>query len=110
MVQAGVGVVIAGVLGYALMGAGVAIGNQSEGELYALPGREDIDTRRDVLARGQRANRLAIGGGVAATVAMAVGIPLIILGRRRHEAASSRTTVMVTGGTGALGLRVQRRF
>jgi hypothetical protein len=105
-----VGVVIAGVLGYALTGAGLAIGNRAEGDLFALPGRDDIDARRDVLARGQLGNRLAIGGAIAATVAIAVGIPLIVIGRRRHEAASSRTTVMMSGGAGGLGLRVQGRF
>lgn len=109
MVQAGVGVVLAGVLGYALMGVGLAIGNRAEGDLFTLAAREDIDRRRDVLARGRRGNQLAIGGAIAATAALAVGIPLIVIGRRRHE-NPSRTTVMMTGGAEGLGLRVQGRF
>ena len=110
MVQAGVGVVLAGVLGYALVGVGLAIGNRAEGDLFTLAARDDIDRRRDVLARGKRGNQLAIGGAIAATAALAVGIPLIVIGRRRHEAVTSRTAVMMTGGAEGLGLRVQGRF
>lgn len=110
MVKAGVGVVVAGVLGYVVMAAGLAMGNRAQGELFSLPGRDDIDARREVLARGQLGNRLAIGGAIVATAAMAVGIPLILIGRRRHEAASPRATVMVSGGAAGLGLRVVGRF
>jgi hypothetical protein len=110
MVQAGVGVVIAGVASYLVMAAGLGIGNRAEGDLFSLSGRDDIETRRNVLARGQLGNRLAIGGAIVATAAMAVGIPLIVIGRRRHEAAAPRTMVMVSGGPGGLGLRLQSRF
>lgn len=110
MVQAGVGVVVAGIVGYGLMAAGLGIGNRAEGDLLALGARDDIAARRDVLARGRLGNGLAIGGAITATVALAVGIPLIVIGRRRHEAASPRATVMVSGGAGSVGLRVQGRF
>ena len=110
MVKAGVGVVIAGVLGYVVMAAGLGMGNRAQGELFALPGRDDIEARREVLARGQLGNRLAIGGAVAATAAMAVGIPLILIGRRRHQAASPHAMVMMSGGANGLGLRVVSRF
>jgi hypothetical protein len=110
MVQAGVGVVVAGLVGYGLMAAGLAIGNRAEGDLLALTELEDIAARRDVLARGQLGNRLAIAGAVTATVALAVGIPLIVIGRRRHEAASPRAMVLVSGSAGSFGLRLQGRF
>jgi hypothetical protein len=110
MVQAGVGVVVAGLVGYGLMAAGLAIGNRAEGDLLALAERDDVDARRDVLARGQLGNRLAIAGAITATAAMAVGIPLVVIGRRRHEAASPRAMVLVSGGAAGFGLRVQGRF
>jgi hypothetical protein len=110
MVQAGVGVVVAGLAGYGLMAAGLAIGSQAEGDLVALAERDDIDARRDVLARGQLGNQLAIAGAITATAAMAVGIPLIVIGRRRHEAASPRAMVLVSGGAAGFGLRIRGRF
>jgi hypothetical protein len=110
MVKAGVGIVVAGVLGYVAMAVGLGMGNRAEGDLFSLGAREDIEARRDVLARGRLGNRMAIGGAVAATVAMAVGIPLIVIGRRRHEAASPRATVMLNGGTEGVGLGLRGRF
>lgn len=110
MVSAGVGVVVAGVVGYGLMAVGLGIGNRAEGDLQALVEREDIDVRREVLARGRLGNRLAIAGAATATAAMAVGIPLIVIGRRRHEAASTRAMVGVSGGPGGVGLWVRGRF
>jgi hypothetical protein len=110
MVKAGVGVVIAGVLGYVVMAAGLGMGNRAQGELFSLPGRDDIEARREVLARGQLGNRLAIGGAIAATAAMAVGIPLILIGRRRHQAASPHAMVRMSGSASGLGLQVVSRF
>lgn len=110
MVQAGVGIVVAGLAGYGLMAAGLGIGNRAEGDLLPLAERADLSARREVLARGQLGNRLAIAGAVTATVAMAVGIPLIVLGRRRHEAASPRAVVRVGGTGGGFGLQLRGRF
>jgi hypothetical protein len=110
MVQAGVGVVVLGIAAYGLMAVGLGIGSGAESDLPSLGERGDIEARREVMARGRLGNRLAIAGTVTATVAMAVGIPLIVLGRRRHEAASPRATVMVSGGATGLGLRVTGRF
>lgn len=110
MVQAGVGVVVLGVAGYGLLAAGLGIGNRAEADLALLGTQRDLEARRDVLARGRLGNRLAIAGGVTATAALAVGIPLIVIGRRRHEAASPRAMVVLHGRTDGLGLRVQGRF
>lgn len=112
MVQAGVGVVVASLVGYGLMAAGLGIGNRAENDLRPLSGRDDIERRREVLARGQLGNRLAIGGAIAATAAMAVGIPLIIVGRRRHQAhVSSHTLTLRVGGVGGpFGLHLRGRF
>lgn len=109
MVQAGVGVVVAGLAGYGLMAVGLAIGNRAQGDLSSTLERDGLATRRDVLARGRLGNRLAIAGAVTASVALAVGIPLIAIGRRRHEAAA-RALVGLQVGTTGFGLRVQGRF
>jgi hypothetical protein len=110
MVQAGVGVVVSGLVGYGLMAVGLNVGNRAEGELLPLTSREDIEARREVLARGRLGNRLAIAGAVTAAVAMAVGIPLIVIGRRRHEASMPRATVIVGGMGPGVGLRLRGRF
>lgn len=110
MVQAGVGMVVAGLVGYGLMAVGLGIGNRAEGDLRPLLERDDIEARHQVLARGQRGNRLAIAGAVTATVAMAVGIPLIIVGRRRHEASTPHAALSVGGAAGNLAVQVRGRF
>lgn len=110
MVQAGVGVTIAGLLGYGLMAAGLGVGNQAEADLLSLTGRDDIDRRREVMARGRLGNRLAIAGAVTASAALAVGIPLIVFGRRRHEGSSPRATVLLEGTGHGVGLRLRARF
>lgn len=109
MVQAGVGITIAGLLGYGLMAVGLSMGSRAESELLPLTDRDDLDARRDVLARGQLGNRLAIAGAITATASLAIGIPLIIVGRRRHE-ASMRATVMLGGLGSGMGLRLRGRF
>lgn len=110
MVRAGVGVTVSGLLGYGLMAAGLAIGNIADSDLLALTGRDDIEARRDIIARGRLGNRLAIAGAVTATAALAVGIPLIVFGRRRHEASAPRAVVLVGGAGGGFGLRLHGRF
>lgn len=110
MVGAGVGLVVAGLCGYGLMAAGLGVGNRANNDLLALGELDDVPARRDVLARGRLGNRLAIAGAVTASVAIAVGIPLIVIGRRRHEAASPRATVLLDGGPAGFGLRVYASF
>ena len=87
MVAAGVGVLCGGIAAYALLAAGLGVGSRAEDDIAALQQEEDIARRRDVMERGVLGNRLAIAGGVLAAVAMSVGIPLVVIGRRRHEAA-----------------------
>lgn len=108
MVRAGVGITVLGLFGYGLMAGGLGLGERAESDLLSLTDRDDIDARRDVLARGRLGNRLAIVGAITATASMAVGIPLIVLGRRRHEAYAA---VLVGGmAGGGLGLRFRGRF
>lgn len=104
MVAAGVGVLCGGVAAYALLAAGLALGNRAEQDLTPLVEQADIERRRDLIARGRLGNRLAIAGAVVAAVAMGVGIPLVVIGRRRHQASLA---IHPSPAGGALSLRVR---
>ncbi|MBL4689027.1 MAG: hypothetical protein JKY37_30830 [Nannocystaceae bacterium] len=111
MVVAGTTVTLGGVAAYILLGAGLGIGNGANQDLASLNRREDIEARRDVLRRGATGNRLAIAGGIMAAVAMAVGIPLIVIGRRRAVAATrSRTARTMALGVRGAGVFVRVRL
>ena len=97
------GIVVAGLLGYGLMAVGLGIGNSAEASVLPLRRRDDIEARRDVLARGQLSNRLAIAGAVTASVAMAVKIPLIMINQHHHGRGIGHAT-----GAKLAGLTLQR--
>ncbi len=107
MVFAGVGVLVAGIAAYGLLGAGLAIGSAAEQDIVGQPRAEDLQARRDLLERGRLGNRLAIAGGVVAALSMGVGIPLVIVGRRRHIRAMSSLSATPMAGGGGLTLRVR---
>lgn len=103
MVVAGAAITVGGVAAYGLFGAGLAIGNRAEQDIASLTGTDDIEARRDLLARGRLGNRLALAGGIVSLLTVAVGIPLIVVGRRRAVAASAsrRRTPVAFGMQGA---------
>ena len=81
-----------GAAGYVAMIAGLGLGANADTNITPLGARADIERRRALLERGQLGNRLAIGAGVAAAVAMATGIALIVIGRRRADLAPRSRT------------------
>jgi len=92
MVVAGAAITVGGIAAYGLFGAGLAIGNRAEQDIASLTGTDDIEARRDLLERGRLGNRLALAGGILSLLTVAVGIPLIVVGRRRAVAASASAT------------------
>lgn len=102
MVVAGAAITVGGVAAYGLFGAGLAIGNRAEQDIASLTGTDDIEARRELLARGRLGNRLALAGGIVSLLTVAVGIPLIVVGRRRAVAAS-RSDRHVRVGVGVSG-------
>lgn len=102
MVVAGAAITVGGVAAYGVFGAGLAIGNRAEQDIASLTGTDDIEARRDLLARGRLGNRLALAGGLVSLLTVAVGIPLIVVGRRRAVAAS-RSDRRVRVGFGVQG-------
>jgi hypothetical protein len=106
-VTTGVGVVMLGV-----MAGGLAIGRKAEqdGEdltLKALannaPLSEDDPGLRSLLRRGHTGNALAIAGGVIATVAVAAGVTMIVLGLRARKGRPARAALV----PGAAGLTLR---
>jgi len=90
MVVAGAVITLGSVAAYGVLGAGLAIGNRAELDIAAQGERDDIENRRDLLSRGELGNKLALVGGITAAVAIVVGIPLIVVGRRRATGRSAQ--------------------
>jgi hypothetical protein len=106
-VTTGVGVVMLGV-----MAGGLAIGRKAEqdGEdltLKALannaPLSEDDPGLQSLLRRGHTGNALAIAGGVIATVAVAAGVTMLVLGLRARKGRPARAALV----PGAAGLTLR---
>ncbi len=110
MVVAGVVLVTLGVAAWALMGAGLGVGNDAETRLDGLGSGADLERRRELLRRGRVGNGLAVGGGVAAAVLVGTGIPLIAIGRRRAIAASVAPTPSPSGAPTGMTVGVRLRF
>jgi hypothetical protein len=110
MVVAGVVLVVSSVVGYAIMAAGLGIGNRAEQDVASLTGPDDIERRREVLERGRLGNRMAIGAGVSSAALMAVGLPLVFVGRRRAQRSLSESRVSFSPLRGGAGLSWRVRF
>ena len=109
LVVAGVVLVSTSLAAYIATAVGLGIGNRAENDLRPLRQEDDIDARRDVMARGQLGNRLALGAGISALVLMGAGIPMIVIGRRRAKEDEARARIVAaptaTGGGASLLLR-----
>lgn len=97
-VTTGVGVVMLGV-----MAGGLAIGRKAEqdGEDLTLgalanntPLSEDDPELQSLLRRGHTGNALAIAGGVIATVAVAAGVTMLVLGLRARKGRPARAALV----------------
>jgi hypothetical protein len=94
------------------MAGGLAIGRKAEqdGEdltLKALannaPLSEDDPGLQSLLRRGHTGNALAIAGGVIATVAVAAGVTMLVLGLRARKGRPARAALV----PGAAGLTLR---
>jgi len=78
----GTGLIVASSLGYVGFVAMLLLGQRRSDQLYPLTSRDEIDERRRILARGDRANSAAIGLGLSALATMIAGIVLVARARR----------------------------
>lgn len=126
----GVGLTGAGVVGVALLGAGLGLGRAADrkidelkaerlaaGEDWSYPCTDDEcrQARRaelDPLVRqGAAGNVLAIVGGVTGGLLLAAGVTLVVLGfKKKREARQIELTPVPTAGRGGLGLTLVGRF
>jgi hypothetical protein len=95
-----------------LMAGGLVIGRKAESDGAArtqmaldagTPLSESDPKLQDIVARGKLGNRLAIAGGVLATVAVAAGVSLLVLGLRKPARATraALTPTLAPGYAGA---------
>ncbi|HEY0136703.1 MAG TPA: hypothetical protein VGB85_21620 [Nannocystis sp.] len=112
-VTTGVGGLFLGV-----MAAGLVVGRRAEqagttatqeGLASGQPLSEDDPELRDIVARGKLGNGLAIAGGVLATVAVAAGVSLLVLGLRARK-EPPRAAVAPALAPGFVGAGVVLRF
>lgn len=92
--RVGVAAIVAGAAGYVAMIVGLGIGAAAESDLAPLRGRDEIDRRRDLVARGQLANRLALGASISGGIVLAVGIALVAVARRRGRPPRSQVALL----------------
>lgn len=97
-VTTGVGGLLLGV-----MAGGLVIGRNAEDDGDALtlqalaagmPLSKDDPALQDLVDRGQTGNRLAIAGGVIATVAVAAGVTMLVLGLRARKGQPPRAALV----------------
>ncbi len=96
MAIAGTVLIIASAGGYVAMAVGLGIGTNAEADVRALGSLDEVEERRDVMARGRMGNRLAVGAGVASAVLMATGVALVVLGRRKAREADEASVSAVS--------------
>lgn len=103
-VTTGLGGVMLGV-----MAGGLVIGRNAEQDGQSLtqqglaagaPLSEDDPALQSLIDRGHTGNRLAIAGGVIATIAVAAGVTMLVLGLRARKAAKPARAALVPGPAG----------
>jgi hypothetical protein len=103
-VTTGVGGVMLGV-----MAGGLVLGRNAEQDGQSLtqqalaagaPLSEDDPVLQSLLRRGQTGNRLAIAGGVIATIAVAAGVTMLVLGLRARKNPRPARAALVPGPAG----------
>jgi len=109
MVIAGTVLTAVSVAAYLVLAAGLVMGVNAQDDLKPIDKDEDPDRYDEIARRGRIANDVAIAGGVTAAVTMGVGLPLIIVGRRRQARLLEETkaSAMLLPGGGGVALRVR---
>ncbi len=120
MVGAGAALTALGLGGGTMLIIGVVMGDNAEIDSGLLPLEEDIPERERVIARGQLGNGLTVGGILGATVFLAAGVPLLVVGLRAEKQRAQRrrdarlearvdvaSPIFVRGG---MGIGVSGRF
>ncbi len=107
MAVAGSVLIFGSIAGYVAMAVGLGISTKADADVKALSSVGDVERRREVMARGQLGNRLALGAGISAVALMGTGIALVVLGRRRADEARAAAAFVPAPGGGAFALRAR---
>lgn len=100
--------------GLGMVGAGLAIGQARQRDAEALVLPDQLDQLDELDRQGAQANTITYAGIGVATVGLAVGVALIVVGTKKRKAAGpARETALRVGGwfeRDAAGLTVGGRF
>lgn len=108
LIISGAAALTLGVGGLGLMGAGLAMGADSNDISDLEP--DQIEERRDRFARGRTGNTLAIAGGAIGGVLVVAGGVLLALGLKRKKAGSSSVALVPHVGPQRAGIGLRGRF
>lgn len=100
------------------MTTGIVMSRRSESRLGELDTIDRETLRPDVVERGELGNRLAVGSGVVAGIALGTGIALVVVGKRTRDRSRMQAGAMrprITGvaplvGRGLFGIGAQVRL
>ena len=88
----------------------MAMGNKAQRDFESALGPGDEDLRVELLADGERANGLAIVGGVAGGLFAVAGAVLVTLGTKRGAGRGVKASAAPALGRGSAMLVIQGRF
>jgi len=99
-----------GAVGLGVMGAGLAMGNKAQQDFESALGPDDEGLRVGFVEDGERANTIAIAGGVAGGVFVITGAVLVALGVKRGAGRGQQASITPTIGRESAMLVLQGRF
>ncbi len=99
-----------GLAGLGVMGAGLAKGSTAQQEFESALGPGDEDRRLGLIDDGERANKIAIAGGVTGGIFVVTGAVLVSLGVKRGAGRGKQASVTPSIGRESAMLVIQGRF
>ncbi|NVB41709.1 hypothetical protein G6O69_28000 [Pseudenhygromyxa sp. WMMC2535] len=111
MLSAGATLTAFGLAGVGMFSAGVALASSADRQLGDLPLEANIETREQVILRGQGGTALIVVGSISGLIFLSCGVPLVAVAakaergrkKRRAEAGVEAAAPLLLPGGGGVG-------